>query len=85
MPYVTSVERIGYKRGMEEGTEKGQSLLLSEMIASKFGMHPDIALSSIQSINPEERTELGKMLFEFETPEALQDWMRRRTEQKRIQ
>jgi hypothetical protein len=87
MPYVTSVERIGYQRGMEEGTEqgieKGQSLLLSEMIASKFGIHPDSALSAIQRLKPEERTELGKRLFHFETQEALHDWVRRRTGQKR--
>jgi hypothetical protein len=87
MPYVTSVERIGYQRGMEEGTEKGiekgQSLLLAEMIASKFGIHPDSALSSIQRLKPEERTELGKMLFHFETQEALHDWVRRRTRRQK--
>jgi hypothetical protein len=79
MPYVTSVERIGYQRGMEEGLEKGQTSILSTIIAKKFGANYDKILSSIQHLNSEELTQLGTMIFDFDTSNALFDWVRRRT------
>jgi hypothetical protein len=85
MPYVTSVERIGYKRGMEEGLEKGQASILSTIIAQKLGANQDKILSVIQHLNSEELTELGKMLFDFDTSSALFDWVRHRIDQKREQ
>jgi hypothetical protein len=81
MPYVTSVERIGYQRGMEEG----QASILSTIIAQKFGTNQDKILSVIQHLNSEELTELGKMLFDFDTSSALFDWVRHRIGQKREQ
>jgi flagellar biosynthesis/type III secretory pathway protein FliH len=99
MPYVTSVERIGYKRGMEEGfkkgfkkgfelgfelgLKKGQVSILSIAIETKFGANQDKIQSSIQHLNSEELTELGKMLFDFDTSTALFDWVRHRTRRQK--
>lgn len=44
MPYITSVERLGYKRGIQEGIQQGihatQEVLL-EMLKSHFGTLSD--------------------------------------------
>jgi hypothetical protein len=46
MKYVTSVERIGFKRGMQQGTRK----LLTGLIKKKFGRLPaDIQLKLEQA------------------------------------
>lgn len=45
MPYVTSVERIGLKRGLElgreEGRQEGQTFLLARQLTKRFGPLPE--------------------------------------------
>jgi hypothetical protein len=37
MPYVTSVERIGIQKGLEQGRKEGEAAVLLRQIALKFG------------------------------------------------
>jgi len=37
MPYVTSVERIGIQKGLEQGRKQGEAAMLLRQIAVKFG------------------------------------------------
>ncbi len=50
MEYVTSVERIGFKRGMQQGMQQGTRKLLIRQIKKKFGQLPaDIKLKLEQA------------------------------------
>jgi hypothetical protein len=43
MPYVTSVERFGIEKGLQQGLQKGEGLLLRRLLTQKFGpLPPDI-------------------------------------------
>jgi len=41
MPYVTSVERIGIRKGRQEGRQEGQATLLLRLLERKFGAEVD--------------------------------------------
>ena len=67
MPYITSVERIGYKRGRAEGLQKGiqegiqqgqqQALrsALLEALATRFGEVDDLLRERIQGVDDPDR------------------------------
>ncbi|QTA87557.1 DUF4351 domain-containing protein [Desulfonema magnum] len=79
MPYITSVERIGYKRGIQQGrTEQGQSML-ARMIAKKFRVLPEQELSKLEKLGPDDLLDLGEQLLDFESLEAVYQWIDRRT------
>ena len=44
MPYVTSVERIGIKKGRQEGRQEGQAAFLLRLLQLKFGAHVEDAV-----------------------------------------
>ncbi|MBF0614776.1 MAG: DUF4351 domain-containing protein, partial [Magnetococcales bacterium] len=70
MPYITSVERIGHKRGVEEGMLAGMELgeqrgrqegrqeeaasMLLKLMRRKFGQMPDQVLEQVRSANLEQ-------------------------------
>jgi len=37
MPYVTSVERIGIQKGLQQGRQEGEAAVLLRLLAPKFG------------------------------------------------
>ena len=70
MPYITSVERIGYKRGRAEGLQKGiqegiqkgiqkgiqqQRAMLLEALAARFGEVDDLLRERIQGVDDPDR------------------------------
>jgi hypothetical protein len=40
MPYVTSVERIGIEKGLQQGMQQGEALLLRRLLVRRFGALP---------------------------------------------
>jgi hypothetical protein len=45
MRYVTSIERMGFENGMQQGMQQGKAWLLQQMLAVKF---PNTDLSQYQ-------------------------------------
>jgi hypothetical protein len=41
MPYITSVERIGFKKGIEQGLQQGEALVLKRLLTRRFGPLPE--------------------------------------------
>lgn len=41
MRYVTSIERMGIAKGIEEGIQQGEALVLRRLLARRFGELPD--------------------------------------------
>nr|WP_242041892.1 DUF4351 domain-containing protein [Alkalinema sp. FACHB-956] len=86
VPYITSVERIGYDRGKVEGRQEGRleeaqrslererSLILRQL-TRKVGALPDHTLDCINALSIEHLESLGEALLDFESIEDLTNWL----------
>ncbi len=70
MPYITSVERIGYKRA-------GRSIL-ARLIAKKFNSQLEHELSNLEKLNTDDLLELGEDFLDFESLEQAHKWIDQR-------
>lgn len=87
MPYVTSVEKIGIEKGIQQGMQqgiqrgmrKGESFMFAKMIAKKFGEQPDRVLQIIAPLTADQLEEMTDLFFQWDSFDALRDWVRMRT------
>jgi Domain of unknown function (DUF4351) len=75
MPYVTSVEQIGYERGRGEGREEGQGLMLLALLEEKLGPLPQSLLERLRGLSWAQLLSLKKPLFNFESIADLESWL----------
>jgi hypothetical protein len=79
MPYVTSVEQIGYDRGLhvgeETGVEKGQRSLVSLLLEQKVGELSDRLNDQVSRLSPEQLKALAIALLRFESIDDLTNWL----------
>jgi hypothetical protein len=79
MPYVTSVEQIGYDRGLhvgeETGVEKGQRSLVSLLLEQKVDKLSDQLNDRVNSLSPEQLKALAIALLRFESVDDLTTWL----------
>ncbi len=52
MPYITSVERIGMRKGMQRGHRDGEATILTRQLQRRFGTIPDWANEKIAKAEP---------------------------------
>ncbi|MDM8523806.1 DUF4351 domain-containing protein [Desulfococcaceae bacterium HSG8] len=83
MSYITSVERISYKRGYKSGRIQQGSSVLARLIAKKFNSQPDRELLKLEKLSPDDFPELGEQILDFESLGAVHQWIEQRTAQKR--
>jgi len=70
MPYVTSVERMGFQRGLQEGQlEEGRNMLL-EAVATRFGEVPEDITAAVRRL--ETRDTLHALLRQALTCTSLE-------------
>lgn len=74
MPYITSVERLGYERGVKEeaqrSLERERSLIL-RLLTRKFGTLPNPVLNQLKALSIERLESLGEALSDFESIKNL--------------
>lgn len=83
MPYITSVERIGFERGHDQGVkeeaqrslERSRSLILRQL-TRQVGTLPDKALTKINTLSIERLESLGEALLDFESIEDFTAWLK---------
>jgi hypothetical protein len=79
VPYITSVERIGYDRGKvegeESGVEKGQRSLILRQLSRKVGSISDRTLDRINLLSIEQLEFLGEALLDLESIDDLSNWL----------
>lgn len=90
MPYITSVEQIGYDRGQVIGYDRGveaeaersrerlleaQRSLLIRQLARKIGSMPVNTIDRINTLPIAQLESLGEALFDFESIEDLTIWL----------
>lgn len=84
MPYVTSVERIGYQRGhlegLEEGREEGrrtEALSLLEMqLEHRFGALSPETAARIAALPVDRCEALARALLDFSGVAEIEAWLR---------
>jgi hypothetical protein len=75
MPYITSVEKIGFERGQKEGREEGKLSLLAQQLTWKFGPLPERTLDRITSLPTSQIESLAKALLSFTTIDDVIQWL----------
>ena len=65
---------IGLKRGRQEGRQEGQSLLVQDLIAAKFGKAA-AATRPVTRLHPTALRELSIALLKMKRVEELQAWL----------
>jgi predicted transposase YdaD len=87
MPYITSVEQIGYDRGFKIGAERGEkrgeengayrqarSLILRQL-DRKIGIIPNDIIKRIDTFSIVQLESLSEALFDFESIADLTIWL----------
>ncbi|MFT3801176.1 MAG: transposase [Burkholderiaceae bacterium] len=49
MRFITSVERIGIRKGIEQGVDKGRGQILLEQLSHRFGSLPEVVVARVES------------------------------------
>jgi len=82
MPYITSIERIGFKRGIQQGIQQGnqdgKSFIIAKQIARKFKSQAETELSVLKNLKTDDLTELGELIFDFDSLEEVHEWIKKR-------
>ena len=70
MEYVSSVERIGIRKGIKQGT----STLLSHLIARRFQVSSDSVHPIFAGWTTEQLKELGERFLDAENLDQIREW-----------
>jgi flagellar biosynthesis/type III secretory pathway protein FliH len=79
MSYITTGERIGYERGLEEGQLEGQlkqaQALVLRLLQKRVGDLPPEVQEQIQTLSLEQLEALGEALLDFRSNADLLNWL----------
>jgi hypothetical protein len=75
MPYITSVEQIGYDRGQEDGAQRQARSLLIRLLNRKFGSISDRIIDRITVLSISQIEALSEDLLDFQAIEDLTTWL----------
>ncbi len=75
MRYMTTGERIGFKRGITEGMQQGQSRIIAKQITKKFRSPLKYQLSELEKLKSDDLMELGEKLFDFDSLTQVHEWI----------
>lgn len=81
MSYITSVEQMGYDRGIKQGkaegkAEEARSLILRQL-NRRIGTLPDRTIDRINQLSITRLESLGEALLDFSAIEDLMTWLDR--------
>jgi Domain of unknown function (DUF4351) len=81
MPYITSVEQIGFDRGIQEGRQEGrqegQRSLVLLLLSQKLGPLSDAIAAKIAALSLEQLAELAIATLDFADRMDLERWVDR--------
>jgi Domain of unknown function (DUF4351) len=87
MPYITSVEEIGYDRGLhvgkvegkaegiEQGLVQGERSIVLRLLTRRFGPLTDRTIAQITTLSTTQLESLSDALLDFSTIEDLTTWL----------
>jgi len=75
MPYITSVEEIGFARGLEAGEERGKQQLILRLLNRRVGEVPEALQQQVERLTIAQLEALGEALLDFEQLADLLGWL----------
>ena len=78
MPYITSVEEIGYDRGLKEGNQRlleAERSLILRLLTRKVGLIDAQTNDRINDLSIVELESLGEALLDFRSIDDLTTWL----------
>ncbi len=64
MPYITTAERIGIEKGLQQGIQQGESALLLRILQCRFKNIPEVYLQKIDQASAEDLLKLAERVLE---------------------
>ncbi|MFP4582368.1 MAG: DUF4351 domain-containing protein [Desulfococcaceae bacterium] len=77
VPMISTIDYFE-ERGVQKGIHKGESRILSRMMAKKFGISPEMAQSSVENLSSEALEELSDRILDWNSFEEVQRWIEQR-------
>lgn len=75
MPYITSRERLGLKRGRQEGRQEGMATLVLRLLKHRFGeLEPELE-ERIAGLSSRKLETFGDALLDFSTLAEVKEWL----------
>jgi Domain of unknown function (DUF4351) len=74
MPYVTSIERSGIAKGLEEGLDRQRSILLRQL-TRQVGPIAEPTIAQVKTLSFDRLEELAEALFDFTSADDLVKWL----------
>ncbi|MGO3742521.1 MAG: hypothetical protein ACTJGZ_09775, partial [Kerstersia sp.] len=71
MAYISSVERIGIRKGLEQGRNEGMAGLLRVLLETRFGPLSDADLARLQQADPNRLHLWAQRLLDAQTLEHI--------------
>ncbi|MDJ0617387.1 MAG: DUF4351 domain-containing protein [Calothrix sp. MO_192.B10] len=75
MRYVTTGERIGYERGIQEGRQEGEQTIILRLLQRRVGELSPQLQQRVQSLCLNQLEALGEALLDFTGMEDLLNWL----------
>lgn len=75
VPYITSVEEIGFERGLKQGRQEERRSLISLQLEQKLGELPSALHDRIAQLNLAQLEALAIALLNFSTLNDLENWL----------
>jgi predicted transposase YdaD len=83
MPYITSVEEIGFERGLREGQERGlraaaerERSLILRLLTRKIGALPEAVIHQVEALPSSRLESLGEALLDFSSLADVENWLK---------
>jgi Domain of unknown function (DUF4351) len=79
MPYITSVERIGYERGRKEGRGEERRSVVARLLEQKIGQVPTVLSDRVSNLSLDQLDVLMLDLLNFNSIDDLSHWLEANT------
>ncbi|MBF0294481.1 MAG: DUF4351 domain-containing protein [Magnetococcales bacterium] len=71
MPYITSVERIGMRKGRLEGLREGKAEMLLDQLQERFGLVPESIQQQVTSAPMDDLNAWARKIFKADSLQAI--------------
>jgi len=75
VPYITSVEKIGFERGIQQGRQEGQQALVLLLLDQRLGGLPLSIHDRVAQLDRQRLEALAIVLLNFSTLADLETWL----------
>ncbi len=75
MTYVTSIERLGIEKGLQQGMQQERRYLIQRQLTRRCGALPAEIIAQLEQLTMAQLEQLADALLDFTGPDDLQAWL----------